>query len=122
MEEALIQPEALRRLIPASGGIPTALTFLIENAALAALTRDEQAGRITLEDANSAIIRLREHLIPPLTAEDWQVLRERHQDHRLTSDDDNQDLLNKGALIEYPGASGQPWCDAHPALWDLLQE
>jgi hypothetical protein len=122
MQEALIQPEALRRLIPASGGIPTALTFLIENAALAALTRDEQADRITLEDANSAIIRLREQLIPPLTEEDWQVLRERHQDHRLTSDDDNQDLLNKGALIEYPGTSGQPWCDAHPALWDLLQE
>jgi hypothetical protein len=122
MEEALIQPEALRRLIPASGGIPTALTFLIENAALTALTRDEHADRITLEDANSAIIRLREQLIPPLTEEDWQVLRERHQDHRLTSDDDNQDLLNKGALIEYPGAAGQPWCDAHPILWDLLQE
>ncbi len=121
MEERLVQSEALRLLIAASGGIPTSLVFLIQNAALYALTRDEHADTILRQDAQDAIIKLREQLIPALTASDWRVLQERHCDYRLTSDADNQILLNKGALMEYPGDTGQPWCDAHPALWDLLQ-
>lgn len=120
MESRLIKQNALRLLIAASGGIPTALTFLVQNAALYALTRDAQADVILREDAGNAIVKLREQLTPALTEHNWAVLRERHRDHRLTSDEDNQSLLNKGALIEYPGSSGQPWCDAHQALWDLL--
>jgi hypothetical protein len=50
-------------------------------------------------------------------------LQQRRADHRLTSDDENQILLYKGALVEYRNhKDGQPWCDAHPILWDVLKK
>jgi hypothetical protein len=62
-------------------------------------------------------------MTPPLTQSDWEVLRLRHADHRLTSDSENQNLLYQSALVEYRNSrNGQPWCDVHPALWELLIE
>jgi hypothetical protein len=41
----------------------------------------------------------------------------------LINDEDNQQVLYKGALVEYRGKqSGVPWCDAHPLLWHRLRQ
>ena len=118
-EARLVEPEALELVIRANGGIPSRLVFLMRASALYALERDEQAGVITVDDARNAIQELRREIEVTLTRNDLKVLRERHRDRKLTNDTDEQRLLYNGSLVEY--SDGDVWCDAHPALWPLLE-
>jgi hypothetical protein len=38
----------------------------------------------------------------------------------LTNEPDKQRLLHNGTLIEYH--NDEPWCDAQPVLWYLLEQ
>ncbi len=118
-EERLIEREALDLIVRANGGIASRLVFLVRTAALYALERDERADRITVTDASNAIKELRREIMVTLTRNDLQVLRKRHRDRQLTNDEDEQRLLYNGSLIDY--SNGEPWCDAHPVLWALLE-
>jgi energy-coupling factor transporter ATP-binding protein EcfA2 len=119
MDEALIEPAALDLLVAANGGIPVWLVFLMRAAALYALERSDAATQITVRDAENAIRELRREVLVPLTRHDRGVLRARHRDRRLSNDADEQRLLYNGSLIDY--SNGEPWCDAHPVLWPLLE-
>lgn len=119
MDAGLIEPEALDLLIQSNGGVPVWLVRLVQKTALYALTRDSRATRMTSVDAQKAIRDTRRELQAPLTSHDLDVLRARHRDRKLTNDADERVLLYKGALIDY--ANGDQWCDAHPALWALLE-
>lgn len=119
MEQRLIEEAALDRLVHANGGIPVGLVFLMRTAALYALARDAEATQITVADASDAIEDLRRDTLLSLTRHDLQVLRERHLDRQLTNDADEQRLLYNGSLIDY--SNGEPWCDAHPVLWPVLE-
>jgi hypothetical protein len=55
MVEHLIQPDALRQVVLASGGVPRALVALIQNAALFS-----DGATISLVDVNASILQLRE--------------------------------------------------------------
>jgi len=50
---------------------------------------------------------------------EWQLLRQRHTDRMLSNEPAIQQLLYKGALIEY--SNDVQWCDVHPALWGMLE-
>jgi hypothetical protein len=119
MERHLIEPEALDLLVKANGGLPSRLVSLMQRAALYALERDAKA--ISATDAFEAIADLRRELQAPLTSQELAVLKRCHRDpaRRLTNDEDERRLLQKGALIDY--SNGETWCDAHPALWSLLE-
>lgn len=120
LEDHLIEPEALDLLVHSNGGIPVWLVSLMRSAVLYALERDSQATTITLVDARQAVQELRREGITPLTRRDLEVLRARHRDRQLSNDPDEQRLLYNGSLIEY--FNGGQWCDAHPALWSLLED
>jgi hypothetical protein len=120
LKDELIDADALELLIHSNGGIPVWLIFLMRSAVLFALERDGDAKRITRQDVQKAVMELRREGIAPLTRHDLQVLRARHQDRRLSNDPDEQRLLYNGSLIEY--FNDAQWCDAHPALWSLLEE
>jgi energy-coupling factor transporter ATP-binding protein EcfA2 len=122
MEERLIEPDALDLIIEANGGVPVRLVSLMRAASLFALERDERANRITCDDVREAVRELRTSMSKALTREDLQVLRARHKDRKLTNDAAEQRLLYNGSLIDYSHASGEMWCDAHPALWPLLEQ
>jgi len=117
MEERLLAPEAMDVILDMNGGIPVWLVVLVRDAALYALERS--AEQIAQEDAVNAVRDLRHDTVAPLGREDYEVLRARHRDHRLTNDETERRLLYNGSLIEYPNES--PWCDAHPALWSTLE-
>lgn len=119
VEERLISSEALDQIVMASGGIPVELVKLVNSAAVYALEREEAAERIELTDARNAVKDLRRELAAPLTLAEWDLLRARHQDRRLSNEAEMQQLLYKGALIEY--ANDVQWCDAHSALWSFLE-
>jgi len=120
MEPQLIESAALDLLVQANGGIPVWLVFLMRTAALYALARDTAAVQITVADAHNAIKDLRRDILLSLTRHDLDVLRARHADRQLTNDADEQRLLYNGSLIEY--SNGELWCDAHPALWSILEQ
>ncbi len=120
VEATIIEKNALKLLAQNNGGIPATLVGLVRRAALYALT-DGNEKTITKADVHKAIVEYRnEILVPSLTQADWDILRKRHQDKDLSADSENQRLLHNGTLIEY--RNGNPWCDVHPALWDLLEE
>lgn len=118
IELHLIDTRALNRVLTASGGVPTSLVRLIQNAAMVA-----EGATISIQDIHNAIRAEREFMTPLLTETDWQILRQRYADRRLTADDETQILLYKGVLVEYRNHNdGQPWCNAHPILWDVLKK
>lgn len=119
IDAQLIRDDALEHLVVASGGIPLELVKLVNNAAVYALERSEQAGSINLEDARNAVKDLRRELAANLTMAEWQLLKTRHGDRMLSNEPEIQQLLYKGALIEY--SNDVQWCDVHPALWGLLE-
>lgn len=118
MDERLIEQKALRLAVSASGGVPTSLMRLIQNSVLYTTT-----SVITTKDIARAITIERELMTTPLLKDDWIALRQRRFDRELTADEQNRNLMYKGALLEYRNsASGRPWCDVHPILWDLLDD
>ncbi len=120
MEDELIAEDALNYIVESNGGIPVWLVYLMRSSALFALERNENSDKILLQDARNAVEALSREGITPLTSHDWNILKQRHNDKTLTNDIDTQRLLYNGSLIEY--TSGVTWCDAHPALWSLLEE
>lgn len=120
IDNNLITPEALDVVVNSNGGIPVWLVFLMRSSALYAMERSEEAPQITLADARNAVKELRREMLAPLSQNDLQFLRARHQDRHLTNDADAQRLLYLGSLIEY--FNDLQWCDAHPALWSLLEQ
>lgn len=120
LEEKLADPEALDLLIQASGGQFTSLIFLVQSAAVAAKARSCPPEHLTGADAKLAVQLLRRDLVGPLSRQDYATLRARHADRRLTNEPEERRLLYNGTLLEY--GDGQPWCDAHPVLWQLLEQ
>lgn len=118
VEERLIDADALEQLVLTSGGIPLEMVKLISSAAIYALERSEAADRITLADAQNAIKDLRREMAANLSLAEWQRLKQRHADRKLSNEPDMQQLLYKGALIEY--SNDVQWCDVHPALWGVM--
>lgn len=120
LEERLADREALDLMLFASGGQLSSLVFLVQNAAVEAVAHRRSPQVITAEDAQEAIRLLRSMLAPELRQADYALLRERHRRRRpLTADADEGRLLYNGTLLEY--GDGQPWGDAHPVLWELLE-
>ncbi len=118
MESNLVAEDALEQMIMASGGIAVQLVKLVNSAAIYALERNADAQSIELEDVRNAVKDLRRELAANLTLAEWRLLKERHNDRLLSNEPEIQQLLYKGALIEY--SNDVQWCDVHPALWGLL--
>lgn len=118
IEPDLVAEDALEQLVMASGGIAVQLVKSVNNAAIYALERNARARSIEIEDVRNAVKDLRRELAANLTLAEWRLLKTRHNDRMLSNEPEVQQLLYKGALIEY--SNGVQWCDVHPALWGLL--
>ncbi|MSP13225.1 MAG: hypothetical protein EXR62_09750 [Chloroflexi bacterium] len=118
LAENLVDVVALDAIVQASGGQLTSLVSLAQTAALVALTRHALVERIELADVAEAESDLRKNLVGPLSRQDYDTLRARHADRRLTNEPQERRLLYNSTLLEY--SNGQSWCDVHPALWPLL--
>ncbi len=115
---ALFEAEALRCLTFNSGGLMRTLIRMVQGAAVNALS----AGRkqITDRDVQTALNEEKADYIAALKAADYAVLADRLRDKALSSDPAVQELLHSRALLEY--ANGEPWCDVHPVIRDLVRE
>jgi hypothetical protein len=111
MEAALIEAEARRQIVEASGGLMRTLIRLTQRAAVSALSAAQT--RIAGEHALAAINEERADFIAGLSRADYPVLAARHQDKRLSADERVARLLDKNKLLEYDHPVA--WCDIHPA-------
>ena len=119
VEENLIDTDAMILLLQSCGGIPSQLIVMVRDAALYA-SAVRNTAQITTEDVNYVIKDLRDNFLrPALSEQDIVMLRKRHQTHQLTKEPSEESLLYNGSLIDY--GNGEPWCDANPVLWPLLE-
>jgi hypothetical protein len=114
----LIAPDALETMVKASGGLVRTMIRMIQSAAVYALSLDQV--QITQESAEAAIAEEKADYIAALSADDYDVLAARMEDHELSSDVGVHRLLQSRALMEY--TNGAPWCDVHPIIRDLVRE
>ncbi|HOT92869.1 MAG TPA: hypothetical protein PLJ78_17700 [Anaerolineae bacterium] len=115
---ALFDTEALRTLTFHSGGLMRTLIRMVQGAAVNALsTGGKQIGD---KDVQVALNEEKADYIAALKASDYAVLADRMRDKDLSSDPAVQELLHSRALLEY--ANGEPWCDVHPVIRDLVRE
>jgi len=119
MGENLVTPEALERLIHASGGLLRELLRLARLSILATLGRG--AERIMPEDVDWAIREVRNTFRRILKTEDyphlWKVCETKHLD-RLPPHIADQ-LLHNLSVLEY---NGDVWWDVHPVVKQLLRK
>lgn len=118
LEPQLIAAEALSQIAQASGGLPSDLIRLVNAAAIYALERSDAALAVEPGDAQNAIRDLRRELAATLSMAEWKLLKQCHANRLLTNEPEIQQLLYKGALVEY--SNSRQWCDVHPLLWSLL--
>ena len=118
MQSHLMDEDARQAVIKASGGLIRSAISLIRAAAVIALGRN--AAKIELSDVERAINRLRGDFTAMLEQKHYAILKARHDDKLLSSDQDIQDLLESLALLEY--ANGKYWCDVHPLVLQEMNE
>lgn len=118
MEDALISEAARDTIIRASGGLMRTLVGLVRSAAVKAVA----AGKDTIDraEAEAAVNAERADYVTGLKQDDYEVLRQRHADKRLSADEAVLSLLHTRALLEY--ANDEPWCDVHPIALPLIQQ
>jgi hypothetical protein len=111
-ETHLFEKEAKNLLIVFSGGLIRSLVSLIQNAA--SMAAIEKSNSITKKHVEHAINRQRGDFIAMLKSEHYPLLKNRHQDKKLSNDEDTQTLLQSLSLLEYE--NGKLWCDVHPII------
>lgn len=118
MEPELIAPEALDAAIRAGGGVFREMCRVMRHAVDRAQVASRS--RIEVEDVELAEAEIRGEYRRILTADQRALLRDVRARNRLDEPDKIPPLLQILAVLEY--ANGEPWCDAHPALYRLLDE
>jgi hypothetical protein len=118
LASGLITPEALEKAVQTSGGLMVTLVELIQQAAVEALSRGEEA--ISATSLEKAAARQRADYGALLRRDDYQALRELHRSKKLVDEEEVRALLHNLSLLEYDEEG--VWCDVHPIVLPLLEE
>ncbi|GEM_PF-476765 len=118
IDASLLDNDARSKIIRGSGGHIRSLVTLMRNAALIAIAR--QSPKIEKKDAIRAVNRLQGDFIALLESKHYPILHARHEDKRISSDPEIQELLERLALLEY--ANDSVWCDVHPIVLREVEE
>ncbi len=114
----LFEPRALDLLIRKSGGVMRWLIELVRDAATAA--RIDGRDKISLAAARQAVQRHARRLAFRLDTALVDQLREIRRSRRLVQSDRMGELLQGLMVVAY--LNGEPWFDAHPLVWEALEE
>ncbi|MBI3739205.1 MAG: hypothetical protein HY258_09190 [Chloroflexi bacterium] len=112
----LIDAVALNEAVRVSGGVFREMARVMRSA----VQRARKSGRVIVEHVRDAEAEIRGEYRRILTSEQRTLLNKVHARNRLDEPDKIAPLLQILAVLEY--ANGEPWCDVHPALVDLLAE
>lgn len=119
LEESLIAPDALTRLIKVSGGLPRQLFTLARDACTFALIDEEE--QIRLPHVSLAETQSRNLFGNILTPEDYSELCTIYKGEReIDNTPQRAALLHKLVLFQYMNA--ESWFDVNPILQPLLKK
>ena len=113
--EEVFEPAALERIIDMSGGLLRDLIHLVNRAVRTCLRQD--APRITLDIADSAIIEMRKEFEVTLNSRRVEELVHVAKSGEPSGSEDSADLLLRGYVLPY--TNGRVWFEPHPLLQNL---
>jgi hypothetical protein len=116
MELRLIDEDALKAAIEASGGVVRELVRILGDGCVKALHRKRP--RITLDVVNESVAGLRNEFGRMLDAEHYARLKQIRQTKAAESDELTLELLHSLAALEY--LNQVRWCDVNPIVETLL--
>jgi hypothetical protein len=118
MRRELISDDGLDAAVWTSGGLFREMCRVMRSS----IDRAEAAGRqrIEIEDVHKAEAEIRGEYRRFLTREQRAVLRTVHARNRYDEPEKIAPLLQTLAALHYD--DNEQWCDAHPALYKLLEE
>jgi hypothetical protein len=114
----LFTPGTLNRIIEKSGGVLRWLIELIKDSSNLAYVRD--LDKINRQLANEAITTHTRKLSGRLNTELRDELRKVRESKQLTGSDKTGELLQSRLIV--PFFNGDVWYDAHPLVWEVLEE
>ena len=117
-EEALFEEAALEQLVNQSGGLTRQLVRLVRLAALEALMAERD--RITADDVEEAVSRLRQDYEVLLDSKQREALRRVRETKRVENDELHRSLLHNLSVLEY--RNRHLWYDVNPIVTPLLEE
>lgn len=108
-------------MVVKSGEAIRDLFFMLSQAALYELDKDERDIRISLDVAQFVAALLKSEYERNITSkEQYDMLIKVYQDpHPTNTDKELSELLKTLSVIEY---NGERWCGVHPVLIDFLKE
>ncbi len=114
----VFEKDVLNALIKKSGGLIRWFIKLILEAVTSAKIGD--LDMVTRESAQEAIDIFTRDLTAGLTLKSITELRQVRRDKRPSGSETSSELLNAHFIVAYN--NGETWFDAHPLIWNELQE
>lgn len=118
MKPELIEPDALNHAIKIGAGVFRETARVMQIAADSAIEHGRSC--IINEDVNRAEGEIRGDFKRQLTTEDYDILREICNINEMRGIEKIGKLLHNLCVLEY--VNGEPWCDVHPVLEELLKK
>lgn len=119
----LFEKDVLDFVIDKSGGVLRDIFEMIEDSALRALSNNENATNISMEDVKVSYNKLKSRYIRSINQSQIPLLSELYNDPMKSpiTDAANEfkQLLRSLVVIEY---NAERWCNLHPAIEDFLKE
>lgn len=116
MATFLISGNALDMVITYGGGVFRQTCRLMQNAS--DFAEDRKKVKIDLEDVRSAIAEEANSMMPQLTTEHLNILKEIWIENTLQLGFESAELLHNLALLRYP--NDDDWHDVNPILWERI--
>lgn len=118
MKQELIEPDALNHAIKIGAGVFRENARVMQIAADSAI--EHKRNCIINEDVNRAESEIRGDFKRQLTTEDYAILKEICDVNEMRGIEKIGKLLHNLCVLEY--VNGEPWCDVHPVLEELLKK
>ena len=118
VDDGLITPDALERLVDLSSGVPRELVVLGRQASLEA--RKSGNPRIDVDNVERAARRKRVDYQVLLTRDQLELLKQVASDKRIENDEEHRSLLHNLSVLEH--RNDEVWHDVHPLVVKLLDE
>jgi len=118
LDPALMDPDAQRAAIRASGGVVRELVRITKDAIIKALARDRTG--ISQDLVNAAIIELRNEYSRGLLTQHFEVLLAAVHEQPVREEKILMELYHARVLLEYETSEGERWNAVNPIVQPLL--
>lgn len=118
MRPELIEEDALKEAIRASGGVFREMAAIMQDSCNKASSEDKE--KINRRIIDQSVSKIRNEYRGMLKLEHYSLLEEFHTHRELRGADRFTELFHNLSLLEY--TNDEIWCDVHPIVLPLIKE